>query len=519
MSHNHKPHSRKTRERGVCPRPLVPVPLARENRPSSSERPGDDLPSVRGQVYSHDRSYAMCRMVHVILDLREKARSVLLLLLLSVTPTSGADRVRIEVRSSWMGFGGSHNATIITGDNSKYSANGHPVAKEAVQGLFSALDEPPVENPSLENCGIDAHWLNANLELAQRDFSPTPSTLLNRTPPSLAELDTSAQQISLFRSHFTDVAYVRQAFEHEFKEGRHFDDYPEMSVEVWRDGKKESAHSNSQHLFMLPWIVDGNATRATFNCHISRSIANLLPSKFTNRERLLPGLDFRRTITAEFEARRQHMWDTEETLGPDLAPIRARFTVVDSEVSCLPYFGESIDGDNCLTWNAKLTAQNLPGYMHLNVSLTYSNGRLNAVDQFLARIEDYVALVGSIPWLAEFMNRHPDQEVELRYSRERSLARKAALSDLGKELRDHQKNEIADRLTRESDKCALLQIGDPAGRSSTWVVFPNREMLLWQFDGDSALKWKKNQLDGWGCPVLTRCTGIVIQPNGTLAPP
>ena len=38
--------------------------------------------------------------------------------------------------------------------------------------------------------------------------------------------------------------------------------------------------------------------------------------------------------------------------------------------------------------------------------------------------------VRSIPWLAEFMNRHPDQEVELRYSRERSLARRAALSDL-----------------------------------------------------------------------------------------
>jgi len=405
---------------------------------------------------------------------------------------------------------------IITGDNSRYSANGHPVPKEAVQGLFSAFDEPPVENPSLENCGIDAHWLNANLELAQHYFSPIPSTLHNPTPPSLADLDTSAQQITLFRSHFTDVAYVRQAFEHDFKV-QHTDDYPEMSVEVWRDGKKMWVHSNSQHLFMLPWIVDGNPKSVTFNCHISRSIANLLPSTFTNRKRLLPGHDFRSVIAEEIDERMRHLWDSEETLGPDLVPIRARFTVVDSDVSCLPYFGEWVDGDNCLTWNAKLTAQNLPRYMHLNVSLTYSNGRLNGVDQFLARIEDYVTLVRSVPWLAEFMNRHPDQEVELRYSRERSLARKAALSDLGKELRGHQKNEVADRLTRESDKCALLHIGDPAGHSSTWVVFPNREMLLWQFDGDSALKWKANQLDGWGCPVLTRCTGVVIQPNGTLA--
>lgn len=344
-------------------------------------------------------------MVHVILDLKEKARSVVLLLLLCVSPAFGADRVRIEIRSSWRGLGQSHSTTIITGDNSKYETNGHPVAKEAVQDLLGAIEEAPVEKPNLENCGIDSRWLNVNLERAQQDFYPVPSTLLSPTPPGLADLDTSAQQITLFRSHFTDVAYVRQAFEHDFKVMQ-TDDYPEISVEVWRDGKKTSIHSNSQHLFMLPWVIDGNPKHTTFNCHISRSIANLLPSKFTNRERLLPGQRFRLVITQEIEERMRHLWDTEETLGPDLATIRARFTVVDSGVSCLPYFGESIDGenltwnakltaygDNCLTWNAKLTAQNLPRYMHLNVSLTYSNGRLIGVDQFLARIEDYVALV------------------------------------------------------------------------------------------------------------------------------
>ena len=42
-------------------------------------------------------------MVHVILDLKEKARSVVLLLLLCVSPAFGADSVRIEIRSSWTG--------------------------------------------------------------------------------------------------------------------------------------------------------------------------------------------------------------------------------------------------------------------------------------------------------------------------------------------------------------------------------------------------------------------------------
>jgi hypothetical protein len=114
------------------------------------------------------------------------------------------------------------------------------------------------------------------------------------------------------------------------------------------------------------------------------------------------------------------------------------------------------------------------------------------------------------------MSQHPDNKVELRYSRERSLGRKAVLADLGRELRDHHKNELADRLIEEFDKCALLRIESSAGRWSRWVVFPNQEMLLWQFHGDAALKWRVPQLAGWGCYGL-RCTGVVIQPNGTLA--
>lgn len=439
-------------------------------------------------------------MIHVTLDLREKARSGVLLLLLWVPPSLGTDRARIEVRSSWLGLcGKSRSTVVIAGDNSKYSANGRPVAAEAIKDLFVALDEPRAAKPSLENCGIDSRWLTANAEAVPEEF----------IDPRLAS------QTSLIRSHFSDVAYVQQAFEHAFRVP-HTDDYPEMSVEVWRDGRKVSLHSDSQHLFMLPWIVDGNPERATFNCHISRSIAELLPSNFTNRERLLVGRDFRRVITQEIMDRMLHLWDTEEKLGPDLARIRARFTVVDSQVSCLPWVDEQVDGDNCLSWNADLTAQNLPAYMHLDVSLTYSNGRLGGVDEFLARIEDYVALVRSVPWLAEFMSQHPNNKLELRYSREKSLVRKAVLTDLGKELRDHHKNEVADRLIEESDECALLRIESSAGRWSRWVVFPNREMLLLQFNGDSALKWGAAQLDGWDCYGL-RCTGVVVQPNATLA--
>lgn len=180
---------------------------------------------------------------------------------------------------------------------------------------------------------------------------------------------------------------------------------------------------------------------------------------------------------------------------------------------------DAVDGDNCLTWNADLKAQNLPTQVHLDVSLTYKNGRLVGVDEFLARIENYMALVRSIPWLVEFMSEQRKNEVKLLYGPERSLGRRLVMSDLDKELREHHKNQLADRLIAEYDRCALLQVEGSAGRWSRWVVFPNREMLLWKFEGDSALKWKAAQLDGWECDVLMRCTSVVIQPNGTLGPP
>lgn len=453
----------------------------------------------------------------MIQDAKRKARSAVFLVLFSVLPLRGADTVRIDVRSSWSGLHGKTRSTlIIIGDGSKYLADGHPVTAEAVQSLFRAVEEPPVDRPSPEDCGIDAPWLNANLDFAQRDFRPITYVPFIPGPAGLAPPDTTRQQIGLFRTHFTDLTYVRQAFEHDFKDN-HFDDYPEMSVEVLRDGRKLSVHSNSQHVFMLPWVLAGNSKRTTFNCQISRSIANLLPGTFTNRRRLLPEFA-RAAITDEIETRMQHLWDTEDTLGPDLVPIRARFTVVDSDVSCHPWVA-TVDGDNCLTWNANLRDQNLPAHIELDVSLTYKNGRLVGVDEFLARIDTYIALVRSVPWLAEFTRQQPQNEVALLYGPERSLSRKELMSRLNKELSEHHKNRLADRVLAESDKCALLQVEGPAGRWSKWIVFPNREMLLWEFHGDSALKWKAAELDSWECNMFMRCTSTVIQPNGTLGPP
>jgi len=442
-------------------------------------------------------------MIDVSPFLRRTPDSIALLSLLCALPLTGADSVRIKVDSSWNGLGAPSRSTIVIGgDNGKYSASGHRVAAQAVNDLIAVLKEPPVEKPSLENCGINLGWLNANVGPAQRDFIHRKLT---------------ARQTSFFRSYFTDVPSIQQAFESAFS-GFHTDDYPEMRLSISQYGSEVSLHSRSQHPFMLPWVVEGNHQSTTFNCHISRAIAALLPGKFTNRDRLIISSALRWELTDQMMQRVQHDWDildTEERVGQDLALIQGQFTLLESEIGCLSSVDVEAACGKRLTWNAELSGKSLPPNMKLGVSLPYDRDRLVGTDQFLAHVKDYVALVLSVPWFTDFMKQHPDTVVELRYVGERSLSPKA-LSDLAEDMKHHGKNELADRLVRDADKSAFLQIESSAGPWSRWVVFPNREMLLWYFKGESVLQWKATQFDAWDYYGL-RSTCAIFEPDGALS--
>ena len=333
--------------------------------------------------------------------------------------------------------------------------------------------------------------------------------------------EVTPNQITFFRSRFTDVPLVQQAFEADYA-SFHTDDYPAMNVSILRDGKKDVLlHSESQNPFMLPWEVEGERKFTTFNCHISQAVAALLPVGTTNRGRLVVK-DYSRWELIDWVMRRiendWNMLDTRERIGQDLAAIEARFTLSRSEIAGL----ESIDvgdwkrGERGESWNAELQEKGLPPNMRLGVSLPYKDGRLIGANAFLARIQDYEALVLSVPWLTQYMKREPHSVVELRYVNDQSLSRKA-LSALAEDLRGHGKSELAERVLRESSKSALLVIDGSAGVWSMWVVFPNQEMLLWYFEGDDVFQWKGAQFSSWD-HYGWRGTATVVGPNGTILP-
>jgi hypothetical protein len=410
------------------------------------------------------------------------------------------DPVRIEIKSSWKGLGPSGEKRItITGKGGKYSAEGRAVSAKAVTELLTLLEDPVVQEPTLESCGIDEAWLDRNYRTGLQDY----------THRKIRDL--SLQQVELFRSRFTDVHRADAAFGDLFKDW-HTDDYPEISVTVQKGHAQYGIQSNSQHPFMLPWAgID--RPRGGYSCEISRAIAALASKDFPNRARLTPGNGFRWDLTEQIMDSIRHEWnllDTENKVGPEVAPVLARFTPLELAISNL----SSIDLDGRQAWNAKLRSPEFPSNLVFGVSLRYDGRTLNGIDTLLAQVPKYAKLVLSIPWLNKYLEDHSDSTIELRYVDGRSLSPKAEKS-FAEDMRKHDKAQLGDAASRQPTEDAFLEIDSGSGCWSRAIVLPTKEVLLWHFKCDSVLGFAAKDFDTWDY-YSWRSTGTIIGLDGKI---
>jgi hypothetical protein len=244
----------------------------------------------------------------------------------------------------------------IVGAGARFTSNGRTIDQKAVQELLNALDASSVGMPSLEECGGDQKWLEAN-------YAPALKDVTHRQLSSL-----SKEQVDLFHSHFAGSDTSEGAFK-SLVSSWHTDDYPKLSVNI-HDGPREfGVTSASQGPFMLPWLGIGKS-RGGYSCRISRAIYALLPKGFTNRDRLRLGDEFRWNLAQKILDEVQPEWDVlnaNHFVGSFIAPITERYTVQKSAISNL----SSIDLDGAEAWNAELRAKSLPPNLILGVSLSY----------------------------------------------------------------------------------------------------------------------------------------------------
>jgi hypothetical protein len=416
---------------------------------------------------------------------------------------SFAQDLTITVKTTWSGLGARPNQitdVVISGNRGSYHVNGKNVEDGKVAAFLSAVDEPFIDVPSLENCGITTAWLEKNHLKAIEDA----------TSQKLKSL--SPAQIDLFRSRFTDFRFVQTLLENMFY-GFHTDDYPRISVRISRRGVDETElESDSQHPWMLPWF--GEPGKAGYNCRISQTLAALLPGNAVNHDRLIVNEGFRYDLAQHVMDEIREKWDELDTdwhVGNQIAPILGRFQLKDTKLVCR----HSIDSNGC-GWNATLSSPRLPAGWVVGVTLYYDKKyHLARVEDFGRNIDAYMDLATSVPWLSSYVRQRPGVSVEIRYVQDRSLSVEP-LHSLAEDLKKNGKSELAERVVREKDASVFLEVNE-SGNWSRWIVFPDREMLLWHFKSDNALGFKSVDMKLWDY-YSWNGAGILVSAEGAIVP-
>jgi hypothetical protein len=410
------------------------------------------------------------------------------------------ENVEIRIESKWGGLGTPARELLdITGQSGSFKSNGQKVNTSKVAELLAAIEEPPISQPSLDECAVNRRWRESNYAVA----------LQNLTHRRIGQM--SAEEVELFKAHFVEAKYADLLFT-ELLKSWHTDDYPQISVTAKSASNEYGVRSESQNAFMLPW-VGFDKPRGGYSCRISQAIAALLPKDFPNRTRLSSGIGFRQSLAESAMSSIRPEWnmlDTEFRLGPQIAPIKSKFTLVRSEISNL----SSIDLDGTESWNAILRQSDLPPNLSIGVSLPYRHRKITGTEELIVKAPSYAQLVLSVSWLKQYLEEHRAASAELRYVNGRSLSPQATDS-LTADLNTHSKTGLAHAVAEGSSSAAFLEINDGSGCWSRLVVLSSRDSLLWHFKCDTVLGFAADQFHTWDY-YGWRSSGTLIAPDKTV---
>jgi hypothetical protein len=417
---------------------------------------------------------------------------------------------KIELHSGWGGLGTPQNSTvIIRRENGRYVRNGMPIDAALVDAFISALDAPTVAKPQMENLGVTSIWLRNNLHLAEKAVS---GSFADATPT----------QRSLFESSFVNPTLMAKVVSDLFSYSS-FDDNPYASGEVtFDDGSMLTAKTHSYYVFMIPWTISDRGD--TFNAAISRTFSALLPTKTTNKQRLVAD-EFVSKLGETLLQRIEPEWKmrgVEDRAGNALKSLRTAYTVKAADIN--PYhdvaFGRRWEekGPHETNLQATLHKPGFPPNLNEHLVLQYEQDKVQGLDQFLASGGKYESLVLSVPWLKEYLGQHPSETVTLEHVHQLSFSNHA-LESFASDMKARGREDLIPTVQAQQPQIAPLHVG-----FVYWLLFPDKHMLLWRFEGPRGfLKWNPSDFPAGKCGEYYRvnnggCSGREISPDGDLLP-
>lgn len=428
---------------------------------------------------------------------------------LSVPTARAQERVRlVEIHSGWGGLGTPQNAdVIIRSKDGAFFRDGKRVDAAQVQALVAALEAPRVNKPDMENLGVTSAWLKEHVA-AQHPRARTQA------------FQTTANQQELFTISFTNPDLVAKVLPGLFEFSR-TDDYPFAEVEVtFENGSQIKASSHSYYVYMLPWTFDGKNDES-YNVEISHAVSALLPPKTVNKARL-EGDDFLKELVDAVMGSIETKWNllgSEDRAGDALRELRNAYIVDRADIN--PYHNVDYgvpwikNGPYETNLHVTLRKASFPPNVFEELILLYDHDKVQGVEEFLKTGANYEDLVLSVSWLNDYIHEHPRENIFLMHVHDTSFGDQA-LRTFTLDMKARGREDLIPTVAAQQAQVALLKIG-----YVYWLVFPDKHMMLWRYEGPSGfLKWKQSDFPAGLCgayPVNNGgCSGREIAPDGTL---
>jgi hypothetical protein len=424
------------------------------------------------------------------------------------------DVKQILIHSAWGGLGKPASVELnIVSDGHEFRLGHKGIDAAFVQAFITALRQPAIIEPSLDNLGLTHEWLASNHNW--------PNSMYEGGPHTGAD-----NQREYYRHRFEDPKFISKLLPQIFH-SFHTDDYPGVNIQVdFADGTTEFVSSHAQAAFMLPWKVEtSNATFETYNASISRALAALMPKKAVNRERIAgEGLTeaIKEAADRALEPELNRL-DAMNRAEAALAEVKTRYSIGEAEINSFhhPEYGIAwADGQPHETnLHLELMRGDFPPNVTDAVVLEFRDGKVLNVDQFMSSMSKYEGLALSVEWLSAYLLRHKNVPIRISYVHDLSIGAKAMsvfAADMGAIHRDDLVREVA----AHQSEAALLITGRTYAESY-WIVLPVKRMVLWRYNGPSGLlKWKPSDFPtsecaDYGVP-FGGCVGAAISPDGDL---
>ena len=277
---------------------------------------------------------------------------------------------------------------------------------------------------------------------------------------------------------------------------------------------------------MLPWKIElRGTTHVTFNANISRALVALLPKNAVNRSRISGEglLDILRTAVDRSLEPELNLLDADNRATAALATLRQHYSVLEAEINAFhhPEYGTEWSGNQPHETNlhAVLAKSGFPPNISEALVLEYKDSKVQGVETFLESASKYENSLMSVTWLADYIREHEQVPLRISYVHNASFGDKA-LQIFIKDMRALGRNDLVQEATIRQSEITLLITGMTYAESY-WLIFPDKHMILWRYNGPSGLlKWKpadfqKSECADYGAP-FGGCVGATINSDGKL---